>query len=73
MISFPEELLARLDARAKELGETRSGFLQRVAERELTSREEREDEEIGRMLDSLDLDLGGVDAAKLVREDRESH
>jgi predicted DNA-binding protein len=73
MISIPEELLARLDARAKELGETRSGFLQRVAERELTSREEREDEEIGRMLDSVDLDLGGVDAAQLVREDRESH
>jgi hypothetical protein len=73
MISFPEELLARLDARAKELGETRSGFLQRVAERELTSREERENEEIGQMLDSLDLDLGGVDAAQLIREDRESH
>lgn len=73
MISFPNELLARLDARAKELGETRSGFLQRVAERELTSKEDREDEEIGRMLDSLDLDLGGIDAAQLVREDRESH
>jgi hypothetical protein len=73
MISIPGELLARLDARAKELGETRSGFLQRVAERELISREEREDEEIGQMLDSLDLDLGGVDAAQLIREDRESH
>jgi hypothetical protein len=73
MISIPEELLARLDARAKEVGETRSGLLQRVVERELTSREELENEEIGRMLDSLDLDLGGVDAAQLVREDRESH
>lgn len=73
MISIPGELLTRLDARAKELGETRSGFLQRVAERELISREEHEDEEIGQMLDSLDLDLGGVDAAQLIREDRESH
>jgi len=73
MISFPEELLARLDARAKELGKTRSGFLQHLAEREVQTAEERENEEIGRMLDSLDLDLGGVDAAQLIREDRESH
>jgi len=73
MISFPEELLARLDARAKELGKTRSGLLQHLAEREVQAAEERENEEIGRMLDSVDLDLGGVDAAQLIREDRESH
>lgn len=73
MISIPDKLLERLDLRAKEAGETRSGLLQRLAERELALREEREDEEIGRMLDSLNLDLGGVDAAQLVREDRESH
>jgi Ribbon-helix-helix protein, copG family len=73
MISIPDKLLERLDLRARELGETRSGLLQRLVEHELTSREDREDEEIGRMLDSLDLDLGGVEAAQLVREDRESH
>lgn len=73
MISIPEKLLERLDLRARELGETRSGLLQRLVERELVSSENREDEEIGRMLDSLDLDLGGVDAAQLIREDRESH
>jgi len=73
MISIPDQLLERLDLRAKEAGETRSGLLQRLAERELASRGEREDEEIGRMLDSLNLDLRGVDAAQLVREDRESH
>jgi metal-responsive CopG/Arc/MetJ family transcriptional regulator len=73
MISIPDALLERLDSRAKALRETRSGFLQRLAERELASREEHEDAEIGRMLDSLDLDLGGVDAAQLIREDRESH
>jgi len=73
MISIPDKLLERLDLRAKETGETRSGFLQRLAERDLTSRGDHEDAEIGRMLDSLDLDLGGVDAARLVREDRESH
>lgn len=73
MISIPDDLLERLDARAKGLGETRSGLLQRLTERELASSESREDEEIGRMLDSLNLDLGGIDAARLVREDRESH
>jgi hypothetical protein len=73
MISIPDKLLERLDLHAKETGETRSGFLQRLVERELVSRADREDEEIGRMLDSLDLDLGGVDAAQLIREDRESH
>jgi len=73
MISIPDKLLERLDARAKELGESRSGYLQRLAERDLASSEEDEDKRIGRMLDSLDLDLGGVDAARLVRDDRESH
>jgi len=73
MISIPDDLLERLDARAKRLGETRSGLLQRLTERELASSENRDDEEIGHMLDSLNLDLGGVDAAQLVREDRESH
>ena len=32
MISIPDKLLERLDARAKAQGETRSGFLQRIAE-----------------------------------------
>jgi hypothetical protein len=73
MISIPDELLERLDTRAREKSETRSGLLQRLAERELASSEDREDREIGRMLDSLNLDLGEVDAAQLVREDRESH
>jgi hypothetical protein len=73
MISFPEELLARLDGRAREIGETRSGLLQRLAERELAARSEREDEEIGQLLDSLNLDFGGRDVTELIREDRESH
>ncbi|HWO84131.1 MAG TPA: hypothetical protein VNM38_10135 [Solirubrobacterales bacterium] len=73
MISIPDDLLERLDSRAKEGRETRSGLLQRLAERELASSESQEDEEIARLLDSLSLDLGGVDAAQLVREDRESH
>lgn len=73
MISIPDQLLERLDRRASAAGETRSGFLQRLVERELVSSDELEDEEIGRMLDSLNIDLGGRSAAELVREDRESH
>jgi hypothetical protein len=73
MISIPDNLLERLDARARLSGETRSGFLQRLAERELAARSNREDEEVGRLLDSFTLDLGGRDIARLVREDRESH
>lgn len=73
MISIPDALLKRLDARAGEVGETRSGFLQRLAERELEIAERRDDDEVVRLLDSVHLDLGGADIAQLIREDRESH
>jgi len=73
MISVPDELLKRIDACARGIGETRSGFLQRLAERELEVAERRDDEEVNRLLDSVRLDLGGADIAQLIREDRESH
>jgi len=74
MISIPDQLLKRLDARAREQSETRSGFLQRLAERELEAAGRRDREEIERLLDAIQpLDMGGVSAAQLVREDRESH
>jgi metal-responsive CopG/Arc/MetJ family transcriptional regulator len=74
MISIPDQLLERLDLRAKEAGETRSGFLQRVAERELERTERHDREEIERLLSEIQpLDFGGVSAAQLIREDRESH
>lgn len=74
MISIPDKLLERLDLRAKEAGETRSGFLQRVAERELERIERHDREEIERLLGEIQpLDFGGVSAAQLIREDRESH
>lgn len=76
MISIPDKLLERLDARAKAAGETRSGLLQRLAEREL------EDSERGRRAEAMRLmakieetftdDEPPFDAAALVREDRES-
>jgi hypothetical protein len=73
MISIPDKLLERLDAGARAAGESRSGFLQRLTERELAARSDREDEEIGLLLDSLNIDLGGRDIAQMIREDRESH
>jgi predicted DNA-binding protein len=74
MISIPDKLLERLDARARETSETRSGFLQRIAQRELERVERHDREEIGRLLDQIQpLDFGGVSAAQLIREDRESH
>ena len=73
LISIPDRLLERVDAFAKGSGETRSGFLRRLAERELEAIDRREDREIGRLLDSLDIDLGGADIAQVIREDRESH
>jgi predicted DNA-binding protein len=74
MISIPDKLLERLDARAKETSESRSGFLQRVAERELELAERHDREEIERLLDEIQpLDFGGHSAAQLIREDRESH
>jgi hypothetical protein len=78
MISIPDKLLERLDARAKEAGETRSGFLQRLAEREVKGAEEHRRLEINRLLDQIHVeppsdDPGAWDVVRLIREDRESH
>jgi hypothetical protein len=74
MISIPDGLLERLDAQAQANRETRSGYLQRLAERELESAETRMRDEIDRLLNEIGpVDLGGVSAAQLIREDRESH
>lgn len=71
MISMPDDLLERLDAQVRANHDTRSGFLRRLAERELSAehfdRRRRLEELLG-----PPVDLGG-DAAKLIREDRESH
>lgn len=73
MISVPDELLKRIDSHAHEVGQTRSGFLQGLAERELKVADRRRDDEVSRLLDSLNIDLGGADIAQVLREDRESH
>jgi metal-responsive CopG/Arc/MetJ family transcriptional regulator len=73
MISIPDALLERLDARAKAGGESRSGLLQRLAEQELQRAGGHDREEIERLLGELQpLDFGGVSAAQLIREDRDS-
>lgn len=72
MISFPDDLLTRLDALARERHETRSGVLQRLAERELQANLEDRRKEVARLLDLATAPMGG-EGAKLIREDRESH
>jgi HicB_like antitoxin of bacterial toxin-antitoxin system len=72
MISMPDDLLERLDAQARANRESRSGFLQRLAERELRADFVRRRAEVERLLDLATAPMGG-DAAKLIREDRESH
>ncbi len=72
MISIPDNLLERLDAQARVNRETRSGFLQRLAERELQADLEDRRKEVARLLDLATAPMGG-EGAKLIREDRESH
>lgn len=74
MISIPDDLLDRLDAQARANRETRSGFLRRLAERELEAEQARKRKEIEDLLDKAMVPEGlGGDAARLIREDRESH
>lgn len=73
MISIPDKLLERLDLRAKEAGETRSGLLQRLATQELERERTQERKHLEELLDRIGtLDLRG-EAAQLIREDRNSH
>jgi metal-responsive CopG/Arc/MetJ family transcriptional regulator len=70
MVSMPDELLARIDARVASEHATRSGFLQRLAERELAQEQAERGARVAELLGEP-VPLGG-DAAKLIREDRES-
>lgn len=77
MISIPNALLKRVDAYVSTAGESRSGFLQRLAERELERADTVRRARIEGLLDEIDaLGPGAnahLDAAQLIREDRESH
>jgi metal-responsive CopG/Arc/MetJ family transcriptional regulator len=73
MISIPNKLLERLDSRARANGETRSGFLQRLAVDEIEREKVQERKDLEELLGRIGtLDLGG-NAAQLIREDRNSH
>lgn len=78
MISIPDKLLERLDRRAKEVGESRSGFLQNLVEREVDAGEQRRRAEIERLWDEVRIEVPAdrpelLDVAQVIREDRESH
>lgn len=78
MISIPDKLLERLDARAQEAGETRSGLLQRLAERELESAARQRRQELDNLWDQIRIeapedDPFEGDVVKAIRHDRETH
>lgn len=74
MISIPDKLLKRIDDHVEAAHQTRSGFLQRLAELELERTERRDRGEIEQLLGEIQpLDFGGASAAQLIREDRDSH
>ncbi len=70
MVSLPDDLLDRIDTRARARHSTRSGFLRDLAERELSADAQRTQTEIESLLGDP-VHLGG-DATKLIRQDRRS-
>lgn len=71
MISVPDDFLERIDAHAARTGETRSGFLRRVAEREIGVDDARQRKHLEELLGKATVSLGG-EGARMIREDRES-
>ncbi len=70
LISLPDDLLSRIDEFAKRSSETRSGFLQRLAEREIAADNARRRKEFEEL-------LGpplppGTDFTRMIREDRDN-
>jgi metal-responsive CopG/Arc/MetJ family transcriptional regulator len=70
MISIPDKLLERIDAHVEAAHESRSGFLRRLAEHELEARGGDQRKRFEELL-GPPVQMGG-DAAKLIREDRDS-
>ena len=70
MVSFPDDLLERIDIQARARHASRSGFLRELAERELAVNASQERSGIQALLgDPVCLD---GDATKLIRHDRRS-
>lgn len=73
MISLPDDLLERVDARARERKMTRSGFLAQMARREVERPSREEMEAIIRRGREAFRDAGPFDSADLIRAERDSH
>jgi hypothetical protein len=69
LISIPDDLLGRIDEFARRSAETRSGFLQRLAEREIAADNARRKKEFEALL-GPPLHLGG-DTVRKIKEGRE--
>lgn len=72
MISIPDGLLERIDDYARSRRETRSGLLQRIAEREIVAADADRRQEVEKLLDLLAAESLDGNAAQLIREDRDA-
>jgi len=72
MISIPDDLLMRIDSRARAAGESRSGFLRHLAERELEAESGNRHRQVEELLDLLAAEPLGGNAAQIIREERDS-
>lgn len=68
LISIPDGLLRRVDDAAGRAGETRSGFLQRIAEREVAESNARLRKELEDLFEPLS--PAGGESGRWIREDR---
>lgn len=69
LISIPDDLLSRIDEYAKRASETRSGFLQRIAEREVAESNARVRKELEDLFEFLP--PAGGESSRWLREDRD--
>ena len=69
LISIPDGLLRRVDDAASRAGETRSGFLQRIAEREVAESNARLRKELEDLFELLP--PAGGESGRWIREDRD--
>jgi hypothetical protein len=69
LISLPDDLLSRIDEYAQRTAETRSGLLQRLAEREIAADNARRKTEFEELLEPPL--PSGTDYAQMIREDRD--
>jgi hypothetical protein len=69
LISIPDQLLLRVDEAAGRAGESRSGFLQRISEREVDESNARLRKELEDMFEPLP--PAGGESGRWIREDRD--